>query len=49
MENLGAVADSRCTGFREITDRDVLDLQCIIFIGSVIIDKALIFYLLTEE
>ena len=29
MENLGAMADSRYTGFREITDRDVLDLYCI--------------------
>ena len=28
MKNLGAMADSRYTGFREITDRDVLDLQC---------------------
>ena len=30
MENLGAKADSRYTGFREITDRNVLDLQCIL-------------------
>ena len=29
MENLGAMADSGYTGFREITDCDVLDLQCI--------------------
>ena len=29
MENLGAMADSRYTGFHEITDRDVLDLHCI--------------------
>ena len=29
MENLGAVADSRYTGFREITDRNVLGLHCI--------------------
>ena len=29
MENLGAMADSRYTGFREITDRDVLELHCI--------------------
>ena len=28
MENLGAMADSRYTGFREITDRDVLELHC---------------------
>ena len=27
MENLGAMADSQYIGFREITDRDVLDLQ----------------------
>ena len=31
MENLEAMADSRYTGFREITDRDVLDLQFIYF------------------
>ena len=29
MENLGAMADSWYTGFRKITDRDVLDLYCI--------------------
>ena len=29
MENLGAMADSRYSGFHEITDRDVLDLYCI--------------------
>ena len=29
MENLGAMAYSRYTGFREITDRDVLELHCI--------------------
>ena len=28
MENFGAMADSRYTGFCEITDRDVLDLHC---------------------
>ena len=28
MENLGAMADSRYTGFREIMDRDVLELHC---------------------
>ena len=28
MENLGAMAYSRYTGFREITDRDVLELHC---------------------
>ena len=28
MENLGAMADSRYTGFREITDCDVLELHC---------------------
>ena len=27
MENLGAIADSRYTGFREITDWDVLELH----------------------
>ena len=31
MENLGAMAYSRYTGFREITDRDVLELHCNIF------------------
>ena len=30
MENLGAMAYSRYTGFREITDRDVLELHCIV-------------------
>ena len=29
MENLGAMADLRYTGFREITDRDILELHCI--------------------
>ena len=29
LENLGAIAYSRYTGFREITDRDVLELHCI--------------------
>ena len=29
MENLGAMAYSRYTGFREITDRDVLELHCV--------------------
>ena len=29
MENLRAMAYSRYTGFREITDRDVLELHCI--------------------
>ena len=29
MENLGAMAYSRYTGFHEITDRDVLELHCI--------------------
>ena len=28
IENLGAMAYSRYTGFREITDRDVLELHC---------------------
>ena len=28
MEDLGAMAYSRYTGFREITDRDVLELHC---------------------
>ena len=28
MQNLGAMAYSRYTGFREITDRDVLELHC---------------------
>ena len=28
MENLGAMADWQYTGFREITDRDILDLYC---------------------
>ena len=35
MENLGAMADSRYTGFREITNGDVLDLQCIPCLCSV--------------
>ena len=30
MENLGAMAYSRYTGFCEIMDRDVLELHCII-------------------
>ena len=29
MENLGAMAYLRYTGFREIMDRDVLELHCI--------------------
>ena len=32
MENLGAMAYSRYTGFREITDRDVLELHCIVIL-----------------
>ena len=32
MENLGAMADPRYTGFHEITDRNVLELHCIIYI-----------------
>ena len=28
MENLGAMADSRYTGFREIRDHDILELHC---------------------
>ena len=28
MENLGAMAHSRYTGLREITDHDVLELHC---------------------
>ena len=28
MENLGAMADSPYTGFREIMDHDILDLYC---------------------
>ena len=32
MVNLGSTDDSGYTGFREITDRDILDLQCIIMI-----------------
>ena len=28
MVYLGSTDDSRYTGYREITDRDVLDLQC---------------------
>ena len=31
MENLGAMAYSRYTGFREIRDRDVLELHCITY------------------
>ena len=30
MVNLGSTDDSRYTGYGEITDRDVLDLQCIL-------------------
>ena len=33
MENLGAMAYSRYTGFREITDRDVLELHCTHIVG----------------
>ena len=39
MENLGAMADSRYTGFCEIMDRDVLDLHCILLIFGRGIDK----------
>ena len=34
MVNLGSTDDSRYTGFREITDCDVLDLQCSCFVGK---------------
>ena len=33
MVNLGSTDNSRYTGYREITDRDVLDLQCIFLIS----------------
>ena len=32
LENLGAMAYPRYTGFREITDRDVLELHCIFIV-----------------
>ena len=32
MENLGAMAYSQYTGFRGITDRDVLELHCSLFV-----------------
>ena len=35
MENLGAMADSRYTGFPQITDCDVLDPHCICFHGEI--------------
>ena len=38
MENLGAMAYSRYTGFREITDRDVLELHCIGWMDILFID-----------
>ena len=36
MENLGAMAYWRYTGFREITDRDALELQCILLYWGVL-------------
>ena len=47
MENLGAMAYSRYTGFHEIMDRDVLELHCTyskysIFIAVLIIDLTLL-------
>ena len=38
MVNLGSTDDSRYTGYREITDRDVLDLQCIIIFYLLVLD-----------
>ena len=35
MENLGGMDYSRYTGFREITDRDVLELHCTEFLRSI--------------
>ena len=42
MVNLGSTDDSRYTGYREITDRDVLDLQCITFILMLFADDMVI-------
>ena len=42
MENLGAMADSRYTGFRKITDRDVLELHCIKNIVEIFREKLLL-------
>ena len=36
LENLGAMAYSRYTGFREITDRDVLELHYTTFQNVII-------------
>ena len=35
MENLGAMAYSRYTGFHEITDRDVLELHCTVLTQNI--------------
>ena len=35
MENLGAMAFSRYTGFREITDHDLLELHCIHYFTNI--------------
>ena len=43
MENLGAMAYSRYTGFRKITDRDVLELHCITFKNDTLTDSILQF------
>ena len=43
MENLGAMAYSRYTGFREITDRDVLELHCICYTFPYILRSEIIF------
>ena len=37
MVNLGSTDDSRYTGYREITDRDVLDLQCTSIFQSILL------------
>ena len=41
MENLGAMAYSRYTGFRKITDRDVLELHCISILSETLMYKLL--------
>ena len=43
MENLGAMAYSRYTGFREITDRNVLELHCICYKFPYILRSEIIF------
>ena len=49
MENLGAMAYSWYTGFREITDRNVLELHCTLILFKWLIKQIRKKYLVTRD